>query len=39
MISIDVYVRTILSPLWGSLISYVTPTACAVGCILTPLRG
>jgi hypothetical protein len=31
--------RTILSPRWGSRIGHFAPTACAVGCILTPLRG
>jgi hypothetical protein len=31
--------RTILSPLRGSLTSHILPTACAVGCILAPLRG
>ena len=29
----------ILSPLRGLVISRCGPTACAVGCILTPLRG
>jgi hypothetical protein len=28
-----------LSPRWGSATSYFLPTACAVGCILSPLRG
>jgi len=26
-------------PLWGLLIFLMPPTACAVGCILPPLRG
>ncbi len=30
---------TVLSPRWGSAVSFLLPTACAVGCILTPLRG
>jgi len=30
---------TLLSPLRGLLISHFCPTACAVGCILSPLRG
>jgi hypothetical protein len=29
----------VLSPLWGFLLFVVGPTACAVGCILSPLRG
>jgi hypothetical protein len=29
----------VLSPLRGSLSFYRPPTACAVGCLLTPLRG
>jgi hypothetical protein len=28
-----------LSPLWGLFLSRFLPTACTVGCILTPLRG
>src|SRR5882762_5075214 len=28
-----------LSPRWGLFSSHFLPTACAVGCILTPLRG
>ena len=31
--------ETFLSPLWGSLISGLTPTAYAVGFTLSPLRG
>jgi len=29
----------ILSPRWGWFVFQLLPTACAVGCILTPLRG
>jgi hypothetical protein len=32
-------VRTTLSPRWGCMIYHFSPTAYAVGCILTPLRG
>jgi hypothetical protein len=34
-----VCVRAGLSPRWGLSTSHSLPTACAVGCILTPLRG
>ena len=34
-----VCLRTRLTPLRGSLVFHLSPTACAVGCILTPLRG
>src|ERR1022692_4702574 len=34
-----VCVIAFLSPLRGLLISHLPPTACAVGCILSPLRG
>jgi hypothetical protein len=33
------YFASFLSPLWGSLAVGFFPTACAVGFILTPLRG
>jgi hypothetical protein len=34
------WMRSILSPRWGcSILVFTFPTACAVGCILTPLRG
>jgi len=35
----DKCVITTLSPLRGLFRSHSYPTACAVGCILTPLRG
>src|SRR5258708_8220904 len=31
--------RPVLSPLRGSIVSHSSPTACAVGCNLAPLRG
>jgi hypothetical protein len=34
-----VCVATVLSPRWGSAAYRFLPTACAVGCILAPLRG
>ena len=37
--ALEVCVRTNLSPRWGLSVSHTFPTACAVGCILTPLRG
>jgi hypothetical protein len=32
-------VRALFSPLRGWFVSRLSPTACAVGCILAPLRG
>ena len=37
--SIGVCVIAFLSPLRGSVNCHFLPTACAVGCILSPLRG
>jgi hypothetical protein len=37
--ALTVCVRAGLSPRWGFGPRHCLPTACAVGCILTPLRG
>jgi hypothetical protein len=36
---LKVCMRISLSPRWGSLICSLPPMACAMGCILSPLRG
>jgi hypothetical protein len=35
----EIHVVSFLSPLRGLVLPDVLPTACAVGCILAPLRG